>query len=221
MLSTFRPYWVHTPLEFPWFSGVRIMMMPVILGNTAGVPHRYQKLYLELCSLVENRFIGEVGYLTIDEKEFTEDSTHRREGWHVDGYHKGRCGAWGGGGGWGSVGNGMIVISNVVGCEAVVGDYPFKIGSEGEASYNCKEEGKCYEVDKAGIPTTLFRAGVPYWVDGGCVHRSTTQKAGTKRQFVRLSMPNNGAWFEGYTKNPIGIEPTGKILSARTEFMKK
>lgn len=219
MLSIFRPIWVHTPLEFPRFTGSRIMMMPVLLGNTAGVPEKYQELYLQLCSMVENRFIGEVGYLTIDEKEFTEDSTHRREGWHVDGYHKGRCGAWGGGGGWGSVGNGMIVVSNVVGCEAVAGNYPFTIGDEGEASL-INWEGE--EINIAGaVPTTLFKAGVPYWVDGGCVHRSTVQKAGTKRQFVRLSMPNNGAWFEGYTENPTGIKQTGEVLPERTEFMKQ
>ncbi len=216
MLSAFRPYWVHTPLTFPTFTGTRIMMMPVKLGYTIGVPHKYQELYSKLCSLVENRFIGEVGYLTIDEKDFTEDDTHRREGWHVDGYYKGRCGAWGGGGGWGSVGNGMIVVSNVVGCEAVLGVYPFKIGDEGEATLS-NDDGEI--IIDGSVPTTLFKAGIPYWVDGGCVHRSTKQRAGTKRQFVRLSMPNNGAWFEGYTENPAGIKPTGDVLPHRTKFM--
>lgn len=219
MKSMFRPYWVHTPLAFPNFTGTRVMMMPVKLGSVLGVPRQYIDLLKKLYGLVESRFIGEVGYLTIDEKEFTEDSTHRREGWHVDGFYHGKCGAWGGGGSWGSTGNGMIVLSNVVGCEAVVGDYPLAIGDEGEVVYRCKEEMRDYEVHHSGVPTHLFEAGIPYWVDGACVHRSTTQKAGTKRQFLRLSMPNNGPWFEGYTENPLGIMPTGEILPERTEFM--
>lgn len=218
MQSMYRPYWVHTPLQFPEFSGERIMMMPVKLGSLDGVPENYHSLLLELYGLVERRFIGEVGYLTIDEKEFLEEGTHRRKGWHVDGFYHGKCGAWGGGGAWGSTGNGMIVISNVVGCEAVLGDYPFKIDDEGGAEI-VNFVGEKIPID-GSVPTYMFEAGIPYWVDGACVHRSMSKRAGTKRQFLRLSMPNNGAWFEGYTKNPTGIKPTGEVLPERTEFMK-
>ncbi len=208
MLSTFRPYWVHTPLEFPVFTDTKIMMMPVTLGSLSGVPVQYVPLLKELYSMVESRFIGAIGYLTIDEKHFDQEETHRREGWHVDGHYKGRCGAWGGGGSWGSTGNGMIVISNVVGCEAIAADIQTQVGDEGEID----PEGL------KGVVKTPFKANIPYWVDGSCIHRSLKQPKGTKRQFLRLSMPNNGPWFEGYTKNPNGIKPTGDILPRR-EFM--
>jgi hypothetical protein len=43
-------------------------------------------------------------------------------------------------------------------------------------------------------------------------------KTATKRQFVRLSLPSDGPWFEGYTENPLGIKPPVEILPRR-EFM--
>lgn len=52
-------------------------------------------------------------------------------------------------------------------------------------------------------------------VDGLCVHESVEQKEDCERIFVRLSMPSAAPWFEGYTKNPLGILPTGKILPKR------
>jgi hypothetical protein len=40
-----------------------------------------------------------------------------------------------------------------------------------------------------------------------------------KRSLVRLSMPSDCPWYEGYTRNPLGVEPTGPVHPARTEFM--
>lgn len=208
MKSLYRPYWVHTPMLFPEFTEERIMMMPVILGSLEGVPSQYEDIITKLFGLVEHRHIGKIGYLTIDEKEFLEEGTHRREGWHVDGYYKGNCGAWGGGGSWGSTGNGMIVISNIEGCESLLGEIPASIGDEGAVNHL-----------PHNICPFMFEAGIPYWVDGACIHRSVIQPKGTKRQFIRLSMPNNGPWFKGYTENPTGIKPSGEILPERSEFM--
>lgn len=185
------------------------MMMPVLLGNLAGVPDQYRILINKLYYMTEKRFISATGYLTIDEQELSPGETLRRKGLHVDGYYHGKCGAWGGGGGWGSVGNGMLTISNTPHCRAFLGVI------EG----NPKDEGECNHL---GLPNKgeIFEAGEVYWVDGACVHESLPVQIKTKRQFVRLSMPSNAPWFEGYTKNPHGILPSNEILPKRTQFMK-
>ena len=208
--STFRKAWNYAPIMFPDFSNERIMMMPVRLGSFAGIPSQYRMLISKLYGVMESRFAGEIGYLTIDEKVLNPGETLRRSGLHVDGYYHGRCGAWGAGGGgsWGSVGNGMLTISNTPHCKAYLGIFDGIPGDEGECDHLIPpNEGE------------IFEAGHIYWVDGACVHESLPVIEQTKRQFVRLSMPSNGPWFEGYTKNPTGILPSNDILPMRTEFM--
>lgn len=208
--STFRKVWNHSPLKFPEFTGTRIMMMPVKLGSYRGVPLQYAELLSHTYGAVEVRFIGEIGYLTIDEKVVEKGQTLRREGLHVDGYYHGRCGAWGGGGGWGSVGNGMFTISSTPHCEAYLGKF------EGEP----KDEGECEHIDLNNAVPEIFEANELYWVDGACIHKSLPVEEDTKRQFLRLSMPSNAPWFKGYTKNPKGILPSNDILPRRDKFMK-
>ena len=187
--SIYRKVWNHSKIEFPEFTGERIMMMPVELGYLSGIPDQYYGLLSNLYDVTESRFIGKVGYLTIDEQELQPEQTLRRSGLHVDGYYKGLCGAWGGGGGWGSVGNGMLTISSTSHCKAYLGVI------NGEP----KDEGGC---DHLTMPNDgeVFESGEVYWVDGACVHESLPVQEKTKRQFVRLSMPSNGPWFEGYTE---------------------
>lgn len=203
--STFRKIWNHSPLSFPAFSGTRIMMMPVKLGFLDGIPAHYHELMESLYAVMERRFVGQIGYLTIDERTLQPNETLRRGGLHVDGYYHGRCGAWGGGGTWGSVGNGMLTISSTPHCKAYLGMI------DGQP----RDEGEC---DHLVMPNEgeLFEAGHVYWVDGACVHESLPVKEVTNRQFVRLSMPSNGPWFEGYTENPTGIMPSNEILPRRT-----
>ncbi len=207
-LSTYRKFWNHSPIDFPAFSNERIMMMPVKLGSLDGVPCQYRELISTLYFLIERRFLGCIGYLTIDEKELEANQTLRRRGLHVDGYYQGRCGAWGGGGGWGSVGNGMITLSNSPHCKAYLGLIDGIPGPEGECDHLTPPSGG-----------EVFEPGFPYWVDGACIHESLPVHEKTNRQFVRLSMPSNGPWFEGYTENPTGIMPSHEILPARTKFM--
>jgi hypothetical protein len=210
-ISSFREVWNYEGrVSFPTFSSTRVMMMPVRLGDDAGVPAHYLDLYRCLCDSVEKRYHGDIGYLTIDEQELQPGQTLRRAGKHVDGYYHGRAGAWsdGGGGGWGSVGNGMLTVSSTSHCRAYLGMI------DGLP----RDEGEC---DHLTMPNDgyLFEANRVYWVDGACVHESLPVSEPTKRQFVRLSMPSNGPWFEGYSKNPTGILPRAEILPPRTEFM--
>jgi hypothetical protein len=203
-------------VQLPEFSGVRVMMLPVIVGDVESLPafvENYKTLFRSLCEAQQAlAHHGEVGYLTIDEKIVEPSSTHRRGGLHVDGVYQGSAGPWGGGfgrpgGSWGSVGNGMLTVSNPAGCLAYRKTFVGWPGMEGECDHLADQ---CTE-DAA----TMFEPNVLYWVDGLCVHESVPMTVRTPRQFVRLSLPSDGPWFEGYTENPLGVKPTGEILPPR------
>ena len=207
MISTFRKVWIPTPIQFPAFSNTRVLMMPLILGNLDGVPEHYKPLVEQLYLSVEQRFIGSVGYLTIDEQDLLPGETLRRSGYHVDGYYLGRCGAWGGGGPWGSVGNGMLTVSSTSHCRAYLGVVKGEPGPQGEADHLLTQ------TEEKNFIT--FDSNQIYWVDGACIHTSLPVEKATQRQFVRLSMPSNGPWFENYTPNPTGVKPSNETLSSR------
>lgn len=200
-------------VTLPEFSGTRVMMMPLILGDLSSIPeslNHYLPTFKELFSLMDAKHQGQVGYITIDEKHVKVGQSHRRQGLHVDGVFNNSCGGWGGGG-WGSVVNGMITVASAKGCKAYNQSFDGEIGKDGECdklASQLKEEN-----------STVFEENVAYWVDGLCVHQSLELEQDTNRIFLRLSMPSSAPWFEGYTKNPKGVMPTGKILKQR-EFQK-
>jgi hypothetical protein len=201
-----------TEVQLPKFSGTRVMMMPLILGDLTSIPKslsHYRETLSQLFQLMDPKHQGQVGYLTIDEKSVSAGQTHRRAGPHVDGVFNDSCGGWGGGGGgWGSKGNGMITVSSRAGCKAYQQTFEGEIGQDGE----CDKLIPQMDESKA----TIFQAGRAYWVDGLCVHESLVQNEDCERTFVRLSMPSKAPWFAGYTKNPLGILPTGPVLDRRT-----
>lgn len=204
-------------VELPDFSGILVMMMPVVLGDMASVPDNvapYRDMLSDLFDIGGHH--GEIGYLTIDEREVRRGETHRRAGLHVDGVYNGSAGGWGGGapgGGWGSVGNGMLTVSSHAMCRVFNKDFVGWPGMEGECDHlvdQCDAEAQI-----------ILGPGEVHWLDGLCVHESMPAPETVKRQFVRLSMPSEAPWFEGYTKNALGVMPTGPILPARTKFYLK
>lgn len=203
-------------IELPEFSGVKAMMLPIIIGNINSLPDfvaGYKAAFKQMCEAERAKIHnGEVGYLTVDEKLVEENSTHRRGGLHVDGIFKGSAGSWGGGGTWGSAGNGMLTVSSPAGCRAWLGKFNGWPGDEGECNHLA---------DQCSLENaTEFKSNVLYWVDGLCIHESIPQKEAVQRQFIRLSLPSKGPWFKGYTENPLGVLPTGRILPYR-DFMKE
>lgn len=198
-------------LTLPKFTGIRVMMMPIILGDLSSIPNtlgRYRKtlrlLFGRACD-----HLGKVGYITIDEKLVKAGQTHRRAGLHVDGVYNGSVGAWGGdgGGGWGAPGTGMLTVSNIAGCKAYKQTFQGMPGPDGECDHL---KAQCDETK-----AVIFKPGHIYWVDGLCVHESMPMTQDVERQFVRLSMPSTAPWFQGYTENPLGVKPTGPILAPR------
>lgn len=219
-------------VQFPDFTGTRIMMMPVVLGDPDSIPQdNYRSLIAGLFEMWP-KHSGEIGYLTIDERVVHAGRSHRVPGKHVDSVcefgvqrHGGGggpvqprhgagggislnkySGGWGGGhGSWAGQGTGMLLVSDVVGCRVWGGTFEGKPGPDGECDHLADQ---CDDGE-------LMQANNVYWCDGYCVHESLPQPADVKRKLVRLSMPSTAPWFEGYTENPFGVKPTGPILPRR------
>lgn len=198
-------------VTFPNFSGTRIMMMPFLLEAPEATLPEFATHYIKLLSemITKNDIKEGIAYLTIDEAYVKKNTTHRRPGVHVDGIDEnGLCGGWGGGG-WGC--SGMLQSSTVMGCKGWNGtfnDFPLANGD----CVNLLEQLSSKE-ETYLIPNNLYQ------LNSMAVHESIPQTQDGNRQFIRLSNPNNGNWYKGYTENPLGIKPTGKICASRTEFM--
>lgn len=198
-------------VPLPEFTGIRVMMMPIVIGDASSIPEELSG-YLPTLEAMWGRCSqhnGKVGYVTIDEKMVRAGETHRRRGLHVDGVYHGKAGGWGGGPGGPWAKGGMIIASSPAGCKAWEGTFRGEPGPEGECDHFADQ---CDE----GI---VLEEGVAYWMSATCVHESLPQEEDVERQLIRLSFPSDAPWFEGYTENPLGIEPTGPILPRRDEFM--
>jgi len=209
----------------PDFDGIRILQMPIILGDDGSIPDYICDWIPALlkCAEVVSEHVGKVCYLTIDEKTVVAGESSRRPNLHVDGYWKtgdSSCGgSWGGGGGggmWGGGGSdvwhqgtGLLTISNPAGCKVWNQDFEGEPHIEGDCEF-LRE--KCGEGE-------LLASGTLYWLSSGCVHESLPMRESTKRQFMRLSLPSTADWYEGCTPNPLGVLPTGRIMPQR-KFMK-
>lgn len=199
-------------IVFPEFSGTRIMMMPFLLHDPErSVPDSlalWRPALAALCALAPLH--EGVGYLTIDEAVVGAGETHRRPGLHVDGIGPdGRAAAWGGGGGY--AGNGMLVAASVEGCRGWVGEFRGYPGNNGDCAHLAEQ---C-----AMERMITMRANVVYYCSPLAVHEAIPMTTEQPRQFVRVSMPSRCPWYEGYTRNPLGVEPTGPVHPRRDEFM--
>ncbi len=196
--------------KFPAYTGLRIMMMPVVIGEPSSLPDKYddwRRAFRELSDFAFEHE-GRVGYLTIDECRVGTGETQRRPGMHVDG-----VGGWGGGGSWGGGsgargGTGMIVAASCNGTRVWSQSFDGEPGRDGDCEH--------LRSQLSGSGETL-KPGVAYWCGHLCVHEAVPASAPGPRQFVRLSLPSNAPWFHGYTCNPL-VRPTGPIFPSRAEM---
>lgn len=202
-------------VTLPPFSGVRIQVMPVRLGDMDSIPPSVDGHslvpYLEV---VEQLFADchrkdGIGYLTIDEREVKKGETHRQAGPHVDGalmeLDASRSM-------WGACET--LTVSNIAACRAwqqrgIVG----KPGDDGECGHlvGQLQPENAYVLD----------ANTIFWMAALCVHESMPLLEDGWRQFVRLTVPFHHSvdvWFEGYTENPLGVQPGGLILPRRPQM---
>jgi hypothetical protein len=201
-------------LEFPAFTGLRVMMLPVVIDDADSVPPAYadwRAAFLRLSSFAIQH-AGEVGYLTIDEAHVSAGETHRRPGLHVDGWYRGEAGGWGGGGSWGGGdtvggGTGMLVACSSDGARIWSGTFAGRPDPDGGCEHVRSQLGPAWEM----VP------GIAYWCSPLCLHEAVPAREAGPRTFVRLSLPSKAPWFHGYTKNPL-VRPTGPILPSRAEM---
>ena len=198
-------------ISFPNFKNIRVMMMPFYLYDLNTIPstlNHYKDTLKELLKLVPQ-----------DVEHYKDTPAYlRNPGLHVDGMYDGVIGAgpWSGidDGSWGSVGNGMLVVSNVSNSLDVytgeVNGFPIKDG-------DCEHlRDQLFNLNKFSPKECEV-----VWADGLCVHEAKPLEKDALRQFVRISLPNDGVWFEDYTENPLGVKPKGKILPARIPSQRK
>jgi len=197
--------------NLPEFTSTKVLQMPLIMGDLDSIPDFLSHWTGAIKQLFAISHIKSgVGYITIDEKDIPVGQTHRRAGLHVDGVSNGRTGcSFGGGTTFATPGDGMLVASSVAGCRAWNQTFKGWPGNDGECDHL---------LDQCDLGTTL-EPNTAYWMAGMCVHESVPVQESTRRQFVRLSMPNDNPWFEGFTLNPNGVEHAGKMMPRRTKYM--
>jgi hypothetical protein len=205
--------------KFPEFSGIRVMMMPFYTHNLDSVPESLNKYKPLIKKMLDNKpahiqsWDENTAYLTIDEGFVKAGVIQRKSGLHVDGmYNNTLAGAWGGGGGdgggWGSCTNGMLLCSNTSDlCVMYTGHVEGVPINDGDCEH-LKDQ-------LSNLQSYSLQAGDVVWADGLMLHESLPAKHDVNRQFIRISLPNNSPWFEGYTENPLGVKPSGKILKQR------
>lgn len=193
----------------PW-RGTRVMMMPYLVCDPWVSLPSYLRPWFEVVERMGQFAEPGIGYLTIDEAHVYRDQTHRRPGLHVDGVGpNGDIGGWGGGGKYAS--SGMTMVSSHVGCVAWDQNFSGWPGPNGDCEHlegQLREDGE-----------TVLQPGTVYWCSPLTVHRAIPLDRSAKRQFCRVSFPSDAPWYEGYSRNPLGVEPAGPVHPARTEFM--
>lgn len=191
-------------IHLPDFAGVRVMMMPFLWeAPEETLPDSMRQWRRPLREICAHSSVTGVGYLTIDEAAVKSGETHRRPGLHVDG-----MGAYGGGG---YAKSGMFVGASRM---AARGWHKIFEGAPGEDG-DCAHLGSQCSRKEA----TYFLGGKLYYCSPFCVHEALPLTQDVERTFLRVSMPSDAPWHEGYTPNPLGIMPGGPILGARAEQM--
>lgn len=186
-------------VNLPQFTGVRVMMLPFLWEAPAEtLPDNLRQWRRPLSEICARMAITGVGYLTIDEAALKLGETHRRPGLHVDGN-----GPW--------AKNGMFIASSRIGARGWHKVFDGEPGTEDTCEHlrpQCSRR-----------EATYFLAGRLYYCSPFCVHESLPMTSDVERTLIRVSLPSDAPWYEGYTPNPIGILPAGEILPARTEQM--
>lgn len=190
-------------VEFPAFTGLRVMMMPFLAHDLSTLPiDQYHPIVAKM--LRKHGGAEGTGYITIDEAFVRAGETHRRPGLHVDG-----MGGWSRPAPWASCG--MLVAANRAG----------SIGWNQEVYGEPGEDGNCEHLRDELEPDcrVYMYGGMAFACSPMAVHTAVPAYIDGQRQFLRISLPNGAPWYEGYTPNPLGIIPAGPILPRRTQQM--
>lgn len=199
-------------VQIPEFTGIRILHMPFLLGDLDSLPDflsGWSDFFSNMFGLMHIK--SGIAYVTIDQKNVQPGKTHRRKGLHVDGVMEGKIGCTFGGGPFGTLKDGMYTVSSHQACRAWNQFFDGMAGWDGECDHLLPQAKKENEI--------LLKPNEVYWLSGLCVHESMPVENEVNRTFVRITMPNDKPWFDGFTLNPKGIKHEGKMMPRRTKFM--
>lgn len=207
-------------IKLPEFSGIRVLMMPFKIEDIqTTIPFESWKFTLQEIMKVSPCKAG-TAYLTIDELSLKAGDTHRRPGLHVDGWkdESGNDGSWGGGG-WGSSvdGEGMLLITNVLGSVGYQQKFLGTPNKFGDCEHLRVQIDRSYLISNQPTKKINFEPSVIYRLDGLTVHESIPVKEDCNRQFVRISMPSKANWNSSNTPSPFGLLPDGPIVESRPD----
>lgn len=190
-------------VALPPFSGIRVLMMPFELSDPAATlpPSLQSWIPVALRILDLSPVRNGVAYLTVDEREVSAGACHRRPGLHVDGWRddigNGIWGASNWAGGFG--GHGMFMAASHLGSAAWHQSFDGEPATFGDCAHL---RSQCCPAARRPI-----EAGRLYHLGPLTVHESIPANRRHKRQFVRVSLPSDGAWPVSCTPNPLGVQP--------------
>jgi len=232
---------VATGLRFPPPQGIKINMMPIIMGVGASIPAEYRHyLPLLLACPIARSEVGQVGYLTIDEQVVQNGRSHRRGGLHTEGGYELESDPKGvlpeaiqprlrspSSSQWKPQTD--VPMTVAWGRGVMSGDHQYAelkggIFMASNVAHSCRVWNA--EVDPAYIgqlgslehmrpllgPGADIDAGDLLWVTDLTPHESLPLPEGTCRQYFRLVTSDVSAWYSKHsTHNPLGIRPPESV----------
>jgi len=228
---TDRPQIAFAPIsyvEFPEPTGIKINMMPFIMGDMESLPEEVKPYYNAIiaeCPVNESE-MGQVMYLTVHESEVDVNGTQRRPGLHIEApsasvRHSGEFVAgmedyrWGFG-------------ESFTGDEFLGGLYIASTISNTTAVWDALIDSKLGAVDTHGGIEHLrpfvgkgkkLPAGLLVWLTDRTPHEALPQERGGYRQFFRLVTADISIWFAAHsTPNPKVPVPSHVKIIGESKF---
>ncbi len=188
------PFKKLNKLQFPEYTGIKVNMMPIIMGDANSIP-TYLHQYIDMINSCKFKK-GDIVYLSIHESIVEKGDTQRRTGIHTDAT---KTNGWGGP--WGSIeeDKGIYMASTDGRCKI----------------WNCL----FFDVDDHGgiisqldADNELMEENTMYWLGDRTPHESLPAVSTGQRQWFRLVSPAIGIWFSKHnTPNPLGVLPKAPI----------
>eukprot|EP01129_Flabellula_baltica_P011447 TRINITY_DN5014_c0_g1_i1.p1 TRINITY_DN5014_c0_g1~~TRINITY_DN5014_c0_g1_i1.p1 ORF type:complete len:331 (+),score=61.71 TRINITY_DN5014_c0_g1_i1:207-1199(+) len=209
---------IRTSFSFPKRKGLYCNMMPFIIGHRSSLPPEYDEYYRCLISKLPFHpdEIGQVGYLTVDERIVEPGESHRRPGLHIEspgilvnggehGFAKPISIFWGSGDFVGDMPYGGIYMGSNISDTCCVWD--LKLDRETAGDLGDIEHLRPYLGE--GI---LLKSNEIYWITDTTPHESLPVRNRVYRQFFRVVTSNISVWYDEHsTRNPL-VEPEAEII---------
>lgn len=198
-------YKVLGNVDFPSPQGIKVNMMPFVLGDSQSLPENMRQ-YVPMIDACEAKFNGEVCYLTVNESYVNVGKSQRRGGIHTEAPSNGR---WGGNP-WG--GNGGVWMNSTQ-------SNTCKVWSQEVPENKLGNGGDCSHLDFSDEDAYYLQAGELVQMSDRTPHEAIPQNKSGYRQFFRLVGPDIYGWFtEHNTRNPLCALPFNIPVITKNKF---